>query len=81
MRRAQRELRRGIADPEAFFSERGITLTCWRDGETWWAATSDRSRQYGRGTSEEEARVAAVRRWTTEQEAPDLQRRPGQPLP
>jgi hypothetical protein len=70
--RAQRDLRRGIEDPDAFFAARGMVLTCWYDGEVWWAATSERARQYGRGDSEGDAKVSAVRRWMTEQEHPDL---------
>jgi hypothetical protein len=79
--RAQRELRRGIENPDGFFALRGITLSCWHDGDTWWAAIGEQARQYGRGETERDAKVRAVRRWMTEEEGPDLQRRPGQPLP
>jgi hypothetical protein len=77
--RAQRELHRGIADPDAFFADRGIVLTCWYDGEEWWAATSDALVNTG---AERQTRTRrSRRRRMTEQEHPDLQRRPGQSLP
>ena len=76
----QRELRRGRADPDAFFAQRGIVLSCYEADGWWWAAMKLASR-YGRGKSETEAKIRAVERWIVEQEGPDLRRRPGDSLP
>jgi hypothetical protein len=80
--RAQRELHRGLDDPDAFFAERGIILSCCRADREWWAYLGRRSQHpYGEGPSERRAKESAVRRWMVEQEHPDLRRHPGEPLP
>ena len=75
------ELRRGLDDPDGFFSDRGFQLECTEiDGE-WWAELSPSVPRYGRGATEPEAKDSAVRRWMVEEDGPDLRRRPGEPLP
>lgn len=78
---AAAKLRKGLAGPDAFFRERGMTLSCSEADGFWWAGFSESASRYGRGSSEEEAKLSAVRRWMAEQEAPDLRRQPGEPLP
>jgi hypothetical protein len=79
--------RRGRADPDAYFAERGMVLICGQRG-TQWAADPcfpDEGRKalvgYGIGDTEAAATVSALERWLVEQDAPDLRRRPGDPLP
>jgi hypothetical protein len=79
-RTARDELRRGLDHPDQFFAQRGFVLSCHEIEGEWWAALGSRTR-YGRGSSEQEAKRSAVRRWMSEEEHPDLRRRPGEPLP
>lgn len=78
--RARNELRRRLDEPDAFFAGRELTLSSREADGEWWADVRP-VRAYGRGASEREAKASAVRRWMAEEEAPDLRRRPGEPLP
>ena len=75
------ELHSGLDDPVAFFARRGMTVSCDEHDGVWWASLGPRATRYGRGTSELDAMKSAVRRWMSEQEHPDLSRKPGEPLP
>jgi hypothetical protein len=79
--RVQRELRRGLVDPDRFFADRGITLSAYEAADEWWVALGSHATQYGRGASAQDAKVSAVRRWMVEQEGPDLARKKGETLP
>jgi hypothetical protein len=79
-KQAAARLRDGLLDPDRFFEERGITLRCVQREGAWWAEWTGTA-HYGRGETEQEAKESAVRRWMNEQEAPDLRRLPGEPLP
>ncbi len=79
-------LRQGLADPDAFFAERGFELGCYEaDGEWWCDLGPSRGasalRRYGSGESLVTCKESAVHRWVTEQESSDLERRPGDRLP
>jgi hypothetical protein len=79
--RAREALRRGLADPDAFFWDRGIALT-FRETDNGWAVDlGTRLRSYGSGETLFDAKLSAVPRWMVEQEGPDLRRLPGESLP
>lgn len=78
---AREKLQRGLLDPDSFFADRGFHLSSYEADGEWWTDLSSQVRRYGRGPTEVEAKQRAVRRWMAEEEHPDLQRRPDQPLP
>ena len=71
---AREKLRRGLADPDGFFRNRGIELAAVEGDGQWWAGW-ERAPRYGSGSTPGEAKLGAVRRWMSEQEHPDLRRR------
>jgi hypothetical protein len=90
--RAQRELRRGRQDPDAFFADRGFTVVCHQVQSGWWADLWLTTRLheegyqgthhgFGVGPSEWDSKVSAVERWMYQEEHPDLRRQSGDPLP